>query len=73
LQLSKLNKTVYERNFKNYVDQMTQHVISAPKYMKNLSQDQSYLKGNTDEPIVRRKKPENPLGAALNFGQVFKS
>jgi hypothetical protein len=43
-----------KRNFKSDVDQMTQHVISATKYRKNLNQDQGYLsvKGNTDESIM---------------------
>jgi hypothetical protein len=53
-QFSKVNKTIVKRSFKNYIDQMTEHVISATKYLRNLNQYQSYLsvKENADESII---------------------
>ena len=34
----KLIKPSVKRSFKNYIDQMTEHVISATKYLRNLNQ-----------------------------------
>jgi hypothetical protein len=50
----KLIKRSVKRSFKNYIDQMTEHVISATKYLRNLNPYQSYLsvKENTDESII---------------------